>query len=476
MKRVERKRLPNGLTLLCEEMHDAPVVALQAWVNVGSADETVEQMGIAHLHEHMLFKGTTKRGVGEIARTVEAAGGEINAWTSFDETVYHVVMAAQELGTGVDILADALRNSTFDATELSREIEVVLEEIRRADDTPARRIAQAMFSLAYHEHPYRRPVLGYDRTVRTFNRERMVDFYHQHYRPDQITFVAVGDFSTDALVALMHQYFGDWSRPAGKQKAPRPVEPAQTDLRIKVLTEDVKEARLAIAWQGPAFSHPDLAAMDALAVILGHGDSSRLYEALHRRRNLVNDVYAYAYTPRDPGLLMVGAGLPHNHMAEASQQILAEVYRLRHAAVPMGELDKAKVLILSESAYQRETVQGQARKLGFFETVGGDYASEQTYLDHVRHSRRRTCAALLRSTYTTCRRWCCRCPKPRRMRPTPIAYAIGFIRPGTRHKPQPQRAHVCRAAPKVGCNATSFQAAPSCCCARRTVPSFRFVP
>ena len=384
MSRVVRKRFPNGLTLLCEEMHDAPVVALQAWVNVGSADETVEQMGLAHLHEHMLFKGTKNRGVGEIARVVEASGGEINAWTSFDETVYHVVMAAGELETGVDILADAIRHSTFDADELSREIEVVLEEIRRSDDTPARRIAQAVFSLAYEQHPYRRPVLGYDRTVRAFTRDSMLAFYKQHYRPERVTFVATGDFSTDQLQALVQKHFGDWQGADASKKAPRASESPQKSVRTKILVEDVKEARLALSWHGPAFSSPDLAAMDALAVILGHGDSSRLYEVLHRQHALVNDVYAYAYTPRDPGLLMVGAGLRHQHIATATQHLLDEVYRLRHALVPVSELEKAKVLILSESAYQRETVQGQARKLGFFETVGGDYAAEEAYLAQIK--------------------------------------------------------------------------------------------
>ncbi len=384
MSRVVRKRFSNGLTLLCEEMHDAPVVALQAWVNVGSADETSEQMGLAHLHEHMLFKGTQNRGVGEIARVVEAAGGEINAWTSFDETVYHVVMAAGELETGIDILADAIQRSTFDAEELTREIEVVLEEIRRSDDTPSRRIAQAMFSLAYEQHPYRRPVLGYDRTVRGFNRDSMVAFYKQHYRPERVTFVATGDFSTEHLEKLVQKHFGDWRVAEGGKHQPRAEESPQKSVRTKILAEDVKEARLALSWHGPAFSSPDLAAMDALAVILGHGDSSRLYEALHRQHSLVNDVYAYAYTPRDPGLLMVGAGLRHQNIAAAMQHLLDQVYHLRHALVPASELEKAKVLILSESAYQRETVQGQARKLGFFETVGGDHAAEQTYLAQVK--------------------------------------------------------------------------------------------
>lgn len=384
MTRVVRTRLPNGLTVLSEEVHDAPVVALQAWVNVGSADEDSDVYGVAHLHEHMLFKGTKRRGVGEIARTVEASGGEINAWTSFDQTVYHLVLAADELGTGVDILADALRNSAFDAGELSREIEVVLEEIRRAQDAPGRRVSNALFKLAYQTHPYRRPVLGYEDSVRGLTRERILGFYNKFYRPDQITFVAVGDFRTEALVEEVNRHFGDWRVQGTLVKAPRSSESSQEQLQVEILAEDVKEARLAMAWHGPGMHHADLAAVDALAVILGHGDSSRLYDSVRRRRGLVTDAYCYAYTPRDPGMFMLGAGMRTADLVAAMGALLEETYRAREQRVTAAELEKAKVIILSESAYQRETVQGLARKLGFFEVVGGDYAFEDAYLRALR--------------------------------------------------------------------------------------------
>jgi zinc protease len=244
---TRRKRLENGLTLLSEEMHDAPVVALQAWVHVGSADESDEIAGIAHVHEHMLFKGTERRGVGEIARTVEASGGEINAWTSFDQTVYHLVLSSEELETGVDILADALQHSSFDAEELEREVEVVVEEIRRADDSPARRMAKALFALAYEKHPYRRPVIGTQTAIRNLTRERILSFFRDSYRPDQVTFVVVGDFDRAALEALVERAFAGWSSEGARVRPARATEPAQREIRSRVLSEDVKEARLALA-------------------------------------------------------------------------------------------------------------------------------------------------------------------------------------------------------------------------------------
>jgi zinc protease len=376
---VTRTRFDNGLTLLTQEQNAAPVVAIQVWVNVGSADESDLIAGIAHVHEHMLFKGTARRGLGEIARSVEAAGGEINAWTSYDQTVYHVVLAAEEAATGLDILSDAIRQSAFEADELSRELEVIVEEIRRAEDAPSRRIAKALFALAYESHPYRRPVIGSEASVRTFTREKILDFFHTYYRPDNITVVITGAIETAQIVELTRRYFGDWRAPSVTKRPPRPVEGAQSELRLHVMSEQVKETRMSIAWHVPGLSHADIAAIDVLSVILGHGDSSRLYAKARRNETLVNDVYAYAYTPRDPGLFIVGAGLKADMTEKALASVLACTYSMRDAHIDDEELEKAKVIVLSESAYQRETVQGEARKLGFFETVAGDYQFERAY-------------------------------------------------------------------------------------------------
>ena len=144
-----RFTLDNGLRVVVEENHTAKVVALEAWVDVGSATEPADLAGIAHVFEHMLFKGTERRAVGEIARDVEGAGGDINAWTSFDETVYHLVLPSRHLELGLDILADALQHSQFDATELERELKVVLEELKQGEDNPGRVASQALFSTAY---------------------------------------------------------------------------------------------------------------------------------------------------------------------------------------------------------------------------------------------------------------------------------------------------------------------------------------
>lgn len=379
-----RYQLPSGLRVVLQENHAAKVVAFQAWVAVGSADEPPELAGIAHVFEHMLFKGTARRGVGQIAHEVEAAGGEINAWTSFDQTVYHLVLASRFFDTGLDILADALQNSSFDPGELERELKVVLEEVKQGEDNPSRVATQALFGAAFCRHPYRRPVIGYTKTVKSFTRERLLDFFHRWYVANNVTLVVVGDFELERARAAIAEAWGKMaSRPLARIRDGK-KEPEQRAPRAKVVTQDVRETQLGVAFHIPGIHHDDTAALDLAAIILGQGDSSRLQRGLKRRDQLVTDAYAYAYTPRDPGLLVAGATLPPDGLDAGFAGLVSEVFRLCHVEVSDTELGKAKAIIESDAIYQKETVQGQARKLGFFETVGGGADWEDEYNRQVR--------------------------------------------------------------------------------------------
>ena len=378
---LTRIELPNGLKVLLAPSKTAAVVAMQAWVSVGSADEPPELAGIAHVFEHMLFKGTARRGVGQIAQEVEGAGGEINAWTSFDQTVYHLVMASRFFSTGLDILADAIQHSSFDADELQKELKVVLEEVRQGEDSPGRVAAQTLFSTAFTRHPYRRPVIGYSRTVEKFKRERLLEFFRRHYVARNITLVMVGDFELADAKQKIAKLFGKMPSGSASLAKGRPkslIEPPQRTLRAKVLAEDVSEAHLSLAFHIPALRHPDTAPLDVASVLLGQGDSSRLTREIRRKRELCSDVYAYSYTPRDPGLFVAGATLPMKDLTRGLGAICEELFRLTREDVTSEELTKSKAILESDLVYQKETVQGQARKLGFFEQVAGgvDYENE----------------------------------------------------------------------------------------------------
>jgi len=372
-----RHRLPNGLTVLVEENHAAPVAALQVWVRVGSADELPGESGLAHLHEHMLFKGTTRRGPGEIARSIEGCGGEINAWTSFDQTVYHVVVASQFLAQGMDVLADAITSAAFDPDELRREIEVVCEEIKRSLDSPTRKLSKELFATAFTRHPYRRPVIGTDESVRGFTRDGILRFYRRWYQPSNCVLVAVGDVREAHVLELARELFV-WPPVDFAQRESRPEEPRRSEPAARVRRDDLKESYLSIAWPAPPLRGEDVAALDALSLVLGHGEASRLFRALKRDRLLCTEVQASSYTPADPGLTILGMTLQPFQVRDAVHEALRQTYRLRTEEVTLEELGNACRLIESDAVYQRETVQGQARKLGFYESSagGGEFGDE----------------------------------------------------------------------------------------------------
>ena len=266
--------LSNGLSVLLCEAHRAPVAEFQVWARVGSADEGPDESGLAHFHEHMLFKGTARRGVGEVAGEVEGAGGRINAYTSFDITVYHATLPSDRLAVGVDVLCDAVQHAAFDPAEIDREIEVVLEEIRRSEDSPLHVLGNAVFAEAYHVHPYRAPILGSRESVASIDRTRLRAFFERWYAPDNLMVVVSGDFDRRALLEQVRAAFAD-AKPAGAQHK-RPAEPPQTRLRSVALARPFERTSLEFAYPAVGLGHPDAAHLDLLAFVLGTGDSSRL--------------------------------------------------------------------------------------------------------------------------------------------------------------------------------------------------------
>lgn len=373
----------SGLTVIHQHNPLAPVVALQMWVQVGSGDETEREAGLAHVHEHMLFKGTSRRGVGEIARDVESYGGQINAWTSFDHTVYHLIMPSRYSEAGLDVLFDAMWHSAFDADELERELEVIQEEIRRGLDMPTRVLTQSLFETAFTAHPYGRPVIGTSESVASFTRDDILAFYERWYRPQNMALVVVGDIERDALVALIDQMAP--ASPVDPIVRPaRPVEPLQHELRTTVDTADITDAHLNLAFHVPELSHADTPALEVLTMLLGQGDSSLLFEHVQRGTGLTNSVYAYLYAPSEPGIALIGASFRGDDEGpaplEVLEAVLREIAHLRHRALSPADVRRAVRQLESDAVYQRQTVQGVAQRLGYFHTVAGDIEFEQAFI------------------------------------------------------------------------------------------------
>ena len=382
-----RTTLENGLKVILVEDHSAPVVALNVWVRVGSADERDDKAGMAHVFEHMLFKGTERRAVGEIATTVEAAGGNINAFTSHDMTVYHITMASRDVAVGVDVLSDAVQHSTFDPEELGREEDVVLEEINRSLDSPGSVISKAVFDTAYDAHPYQLPVIGTAESVKSFTRQGLLDFFERWYVPNNITFIVVGDIEPEAVLEQIREAFADGRAPAELDHE-RAGEGAQTSPRARLLRTSFERSLLELAYPITAFRHEDTPYIDLLSMVLGGGESSRLYRNVKDRQQLVHSIGASSYTPLDPGLFMIDALLEPENIEAAITGMALEVQRLRDFGPTQSELERARVVLLSSQVHEKETVQGQARKLGYFEALAGGLEHEETYLSAVREATR----------------------------------------------------------------------------------------
>lgn len=370
-------RLASGLRVIVQAVPGAPVVALQVWVGAGSFDELPGQYGLAHLHEHMLFKGTARRGVGEVAASVERAGGQINAWTSTDHTCYHVVIPALNWRDGLDTLADAVCHSSFDPDELTREIEVVVEEIRRAEDTPGQVAWRRVFERAFEDHPYARPILGDEASVRSFDRERMLAFYRRHYVAANLTVIAAGDLDPTATIAAVEAAFADLAA----TPAPKLAAAALRTHGARGHHERTKfsESRLMLAWPVPPLEHADVPALDVLAIVLGQGDSSRLVRKVQRELGLVNDVGASCWTPLRAGLFAVTALTSAERLAAARSAILQEIQSIRVNGIEPAELEKARQNVLADAVYKLETVQGMAHTLGYFAAATGDPHWDQHY-------------------------------------------------------------------------------------------------
>jgi zinc protease len=375
----QRFTLDNGLTVVLQENHVAPVVALNMWVKIGSVYEQDEEAGISHVYEHMLFKGTTSRGVGAIAQEIEDSGGDINAFTSFDHTVYHITLASRFLDTGLDVMADAIQHSSFDPDELRKEQEVVLEEIKRGEDMPSRKLAEALFATSYQRHPYRRPVIGDEQTVKGLTREHILSFFHTWYVPNNMVLVITGDFDARVTLPRIQQAFAEF-QPGTLPALHIPQEPTQRALRSTILSDAIQETLLDVAYHVPGVLHRDSYAIDILSVILGGGESSRLYQAVKAKQDVVHAIDAYPFLARDPGLFIINATLEAGEWSEALAGILGEVERVQHEGVSGAELDKAKRNLESDFVYRRETVQGQAGQLGYFQAVLDDPLFESRYL------------------------------------------------------------------------------------------------
>ena len=356
--------LPDGLTIIVQTDRSAPVASVQAWCGTGSINEGRHLgAGLSHILEHMLFKGTRTRSTNAIAQSVQDQGGYINAYTSFDRTVFWIDVPREGVASALDILADAMMNSTLPPEEYSKEQEVIRREFAMLYDDPDRMMGQLMFKTAYQRHPYRIPVIGEIQIFDQLTLQDVSEYYRARYVPNNLTFVIVGDVDAGEVYAQLEKYFTGYparSLPPG-YIAQEPPQQGRREVNEEFSTE---LTRLALAWHIPEITHPDVPSIDLLSTVLGDGRSSRLYRRVREEAGLAFGVSAFSYTPGDPGLLGIDATLEPEHRVEAERLILEIIAELQQAGVTAEELAKAKKISLGHSLGSLTTMRGQASDLG----------------------------------------------------------------------------------------------------------------
>jgi zinc protease len=356
--------LENGLTLIIEEDHSAPVASVQAWCATGSIDEGKWMgAGLSHILEHMLFKGTQDRKAGDIARQIQDRGGYINAYTSFDRTVFWIDVPAEGVSEAVGILSDAMMNSTLPEDEYVREQEVIRREFAMGFDDPGRQSSELMLRTVFSESPFRHPIIGYLDVYNKLKRDDVMAYYKARYAPNNLTFVIAGDVDTQKVREQVEEAFKHYPR---QPLEPLYVasEPGQIGRREAHEEFPTKLTRLSLAWRVPGLTDPDTPALELLGDVLGSGRSSILNQQLREKQHIVHSVDAGMFSLQTDGVFIIQALCDPARRIAAEKEALAAVERIKETGGTEAELEKARRSMLAHQLAGLATARGKASDLG----------------------------------------------------------------------------------------------------------------
>ncbi len=371
---VKSWSLGNGLQVLFLADHKAPIATVQLFYHVGSKDEHVGIRGVAHMFEHLMFKGSTHVPPEEHARLLKEVGGAVNAFTTEDVTAYHDTVPPSYVGFALQLEAERMRNLKLFPSTIDSERHVVEEEKRlRVDNDPVGKAIERFRALAYTQHPYNWTAIGTIEDLEKVTPEDCQRFYDTYYQPNNATLILVGDLDEQAVRKLVDQHFG--AIPRGPQP-PRnyPPEPPQAEARTATMQMEVQIPVIVGGYHMPRAADPDVPALEVLATILSAGESSRLPQRLVRHDHLAIAAGGVTEPMEDPGLFIIYAAyLPDKDGAKVQAALSEEIARVREAPVAADELDKAKNQLSAGFIFGLETVDGIAQRLGIAQYVEGDW-------------------------------------------------------------------------------------------------------
>lgn len=369
--------LANGLRVVSLNRPGAPE-AVALWVDAGSADELAHEHGAAHLLEHMLFKGTARRAVGEAAAALEALGGDLNAWTSYDQTVLHAVVGPGHWHTALDVLSDMALHSRIDPDELTREQPVVLEELHSADDDPDSLLADAVQEALWGAHPYARRILGTDASVRAQTSASLRAFHSRTWCANRAVLTVVGGVDHSDVVDAAKRSLGHWAAAADPRPSPTPA-PMQGP-RLLHINRDFDSLGAVVAVPCPPIGHPDLPALAVLAAVLGQGGGALLHSALHLDAEVAYSTHA-ALMPGRLGSSFELAFVPYPGQTRRALDLLFAVLDRVLLAPDGAEVVRARDGLLSDMLFGDETSEGAAQELAWYTACFGDPTAKRTQRD-----------------------------------------------------------------------------------------------
>jgi zinc protease len=368
--------LSNGLRVIVKEDHRAPTVVQQVWYRAGSMDESTGTTGVAHVLEHMMFKGTRRVGPEEFSRLVAEAGGRDNAFTSTDYTVYHEQVHRDRLPFVMSLESDRMANLKIRPEEFAREIKVVMEERRLSyEDQPRSLLDESLLATAFAAHPYKWPTIGWMQDLQNMTWRDAAAWYKSWYAPNNATLVVVGDVDPDQVIAWAKRYYGPLARKAVPARKPL-SEPEQRGMKRVVLKAPAELAYVRLGYKAPALRDPakdwEPFAVSILVKVLGGNDAARLNQILVRERRIATSAGAeYELISRGPGMVFLNAAAAQGHGGSELETALREIVaRVVAEGVSAEELQRAKVQLLAQFVYRRDSFFAQALELGELESSG----------------------------------------------------------------------------------------------------------
>ncbi|MGI9406182.1 MAG: M16 family metallopeptidase, partial [Hyphomicrobiaceae bacterium] len=339
---VRISTLENGLRIVTEAMPHLETVSLGVWVGTGSRFEGAEENGISHLLEHMAFKGTGRRSAREIAETIENVGGDINAATSLETTAYYARVMKDDAPLAIDVLADILQNSTFEADELAREKDVILQEIAANLDNPEEVVFDTAQEIAFPDQPTGRSILGTPETLAGFDQDSLQSYLARQYVPSRMVLSAAGAVDHDAIAAQAGELFSSPANESAKSSVPADFAGGR-----RAVVRPIEQTHVVFAFEGPALGSADYYTAQVFSGLFGGGMSSRLFQKVREERGLCYSVYAYCWGMVDTGFFGIYAGTSADLVAEMRDVVFAELRDVAVNGPAEGELAKAKAQMKS---------------------------------------------------------------------------------------------------------------------------------